>query len=78
LVHQIRVIKEELGDNDDDEDDVATLEKKMQSVGMPATVLKHAQRELRYANFGNFCCFLPLNFIHYHPSSSCSSLYTRD
>jgi len=47
LRQQIRIIKEELGDNDDDEDDVATLEKKMQSVGMPATVLKHAQRELR-------------------------------
>lgn len=58
MFHQIRVIKEELGDNDDDEDDVATLEKKMQSVGMPATVLKHAQRELRYANFGNLGGFL--------------------
>jgi ATP-dependent Lon protease len=57
LVHQIRVIKEELGDNDDDEDDVATLEKKMQSVGMPATVLKHAQRELRYSILEIFVAF---------------------
>ncbi|KAG0567378.1 hypothetical protein M758_7G147500 [Ceratodon purpureus] len=47
LRHQIRAIKEELGDNDDDEDDVVALEKKMQTVGMPPNVWKHAQRELR-------------------------------
>ncbi len=47
-VQQIRAIKDELGDNDDDEDDIVALERKMQSVGMPANVWKHAQRELRY------------------------------
>lgn len=44
----MRAIKEELGDNDDDEDDVAALERKMQDAGMPANIWKHAQRELRY------------------------------
>ncbi|KAF9623745.1 hypothetical protein IFM89_005252 [Coptis chinensis] len=47
LRQQMRAIKEELGDNDDDEDDVAALERKMQSAGMPPNVWKHAQRELR-------------------------------
>ncbi|XP_074269748.1 lon protease homolog 2, peroxisomal isoform X2 [Silene latifolia] len=47
LRQQMRAIKEELGDNDDDEDDVAALERKMQSAGMPSDVWKHAQRELR-------------------------------
>lgn len=47
----MRAIKEELGDNDDDEDDVSTLERKMQSAGMPANIWKHAQRELRYNIF---------------------------
>ncbi|XP_042495509.1 lon protease homolog 2, peroxisomal-like [Macadamia integrifolia] len=47
LRQQMRAIKEELGDNDDDEDDVASLERKMQSAGMPPNVWKHAQRELR-------------------------------
>ncbi|CAM6024153.1 unnamed protein product [Sphagnum balticum] len=47
LRQQIRAITDELGDNDDDEDDVVALERKMQSVGMPANVWKHAQRELR-------------------------------
>ncbi|CAN1333909.1 Lon protease homolog 2, peroxisomal [Linum perenne] len=47
LRQQMRAIKEELGDNDDDEDDVAALERKMQSAGMPSNVWKHAQRELR-------------------------------
>ncbi|KAK6935056.1 Lon protease, N-terminal domain, partial [Dillenia turbinata] len=48
LLHQqMRAIKEELGDNDDDEDDIATLERKMQGVGMPPNIWKHAQRELR-------------------------------
>ncbi|XP_043715946.1 lon protease homolog 2, peroxisomal-like [Telopea speciosissima] len=47
LRQQMRAIKEELGDNDDDEDDVAALERKMQSAGMPPTVWKQAQRELR-------------------------------
>lgn len=45
---QMRAIKEELGDNDDDEDDLVALENKMQNAGMPSTVWKHAQRELRY------------------------------
>lgn len=44
----MRAIKEELGDNDDDEDDLAALESKMQSAGMPSNIWKHAQRELRY------------------------------
>lgn len=44
----MRAIKEELGDNDDDEDDVVALERKMQSSGMPSNIWKHAQRELRY------------------------------
>ncbi|KAJ4957897.1 hypothetical protein NE237_025008 [Protea cynaroides] len=47
LRQQMRAIKEELGDNDDDEDDVAALERKMQSAGMPQNVWKQAQRELR-------------------------------
>jgi len=47
LRQQMRAIKEELGDNDDDEDDVAALERKMQNTGMPANIWKHAQRELR-------------------------------
>ncbi|KAK9071885.1 hypothetical protein SSX86_008315 [Deinandra increscens subsp. villosa] len=32
---QMRAIKEELGDNDDEDDDVASLERKMQAAGMP-------------------------------------------
>ncbi|EFJ24358.1 hypothetical protein SELMODRAFT_150045 [Selaginella moellendorffii] len=47
LRQQMKAIKEELGDNDEDEDDVVALEKKMQNVGMPANVWKHTQRELR-------------------------------
>ncbi|XP_039028767.1 lon protease homolog 2, peroxisomal isoform X2 [Hibiscus syriacus] len=47
LRQQMRAIKEELGDNDDDEDDLAALERKMQSAGMPSNIWKHAQRELR-------------------------------
>ncbi|MCO5591607.1 hypothetical protein L7F22_045596 [Adiantum nelumboides] len=47
LRQQMRAIKEELGDTDDDDDDVIVLERKMQSVGMPGNVWKHAQRELR-------------------------------
>ncbi|KAL6566117.1 hypothetical protein OROGR_001732 [Orobanche gracilis] len=47
LRQQMRAIKEELGDNDDEEDDMAALEKKMQDAGMPANIWKHAQRELR-------------------------------
>lgn len=45
---QIRAIKDELGENDEDEDDVAALEKKMQEACMPPHVWKHALRELRY------------------------------
>ncbi|KAJ6790869.1 putative lon protease-like protein 2, peroxisomal isoform X2 [Iris pallida] len=47
LRQQMRAIKEELGDNDDEEDDVVALERKMQSTGMPPNIWKHAQRELR-------------------------------
>ncbi|XP_031259484.1 lon protease homolog 2, peroxisomal [Pistacia vera] len=47
LRQQMRAIKEELGDNDDDEDDLVALERKMQSAGMPSNVWKHVQRELR-------------------------------
>lgn len=47
LRQQMRAIKEELGDNDDDEDDLAALEKKMQDARMPPNVWKHAHRELR-------------------------------
>ncbi|KAL2901625.1 Lon protease-like protein 2 peroxisomal [Bienertia sinuspersici] len=47
LRQQMRAIKEELGDNDDDEDDIAVLERKMQSAGMPSNIWKHAQRELK-------------------------------
>ncbi|XP_051144709.1 lon protease homolog 2, peroxisomal [Andrographis paniculata] len=47
LRQQMRAIKEELGDNDDEEDDVAALERKMQDAGMPTDIWKHAQRELR-------------------------------
>ncbi|XP_074589966.1 lon protease homolog 2, peroxisomal-like isoform X2 [Curcuma longa] len=47
LKQQMRAIKEELGDNDDGEDDVAALERKMQNAGMPPNIWKLAQRELR-------------------------------
>ncbi|KAI9175107.1 hypothetical protein LWI28_027388 [Acer negundo] len=47
LRQQMRAIKEELGDNDDDEDDLVALERKMQSAGMPSNIWKHVQRELR-------------------------------
>ena len=47
----MRAIKEELGDNDDDEDDLVALERKMQSAGMPSNIWKHVQRELRYDFF---------------------------
>ncbi|XP_024995724.1 lon protease homolog 2, peroxisomal-like isoform X3 [Cynara cardunculus var. scolymus] len=47
LRQQMRAIKEELGDNDDEDDDVAALERKMQDAGMPPNIWKHAQRELR-------------------------------
>ncbi|WVZ23253.1 hypothetical protein V8G54_001797 [Vigna mungo] len=47
LRQQMRAIKEELGDNDDDEDDLAALERKMQSARMPQNIWKHAHRELR-------------------------------
>lgn len=43
----MRAIKEELGDNEDDEDDLAALERKMQSAEIPPNIWKHAQRELR-------------------------------
>mgnify|MGYP006970556609 CR=1 FL=1 len=45
---QMRAIKEELGDTDEDEDDIVALDRKLQSSGMPANVWKHTQRELRY------------------------------
>ncbi len=61
LVQQIRAIKDELGDNDDDEDDIVALERKMQSVGMPANVWKHAQRERLVCNLKKICSsFSPL------------------
>ncbi|KAK2648205.1 hypothetical protein Ddye_015694 [Dipteronia dyeriana] len=47
LRQQMRAIKEELGDNDDDEDDLVALERKMQSAGMPSNIRKLVQRELR-------------------------------
>ncbi|CAJ2635136.1 unnamed protein product [Trifolium pratense] len=47
LRQQMRAIKEELGDNEDDEDDLVALERKMQKAGMPPNVWKHAHRELR-------------------------------
>ncbi|KAL8216400.1 hypothetical protein R6Q57_023237 [Mikania cordata] len=47
LRQQMRAIKEELGDNDDEHDDAVGLERKMQAAGMPSNVWKHAQRELR-------------------------------
>lgn len=45
----MKAIKEELGNNDDDEDDLAALESKMQTAGLPSNIWKQAQRELRYA-----------------------------
>lgn len=48
----MRAIKEELGDNDDDEDDLVALERKMQSAGMPSSIWKQVQRELRYNFLG--------------------------
>ena len=38
--------KEELGDNDDEDNDLAALERKMQGAGMPPNIWKHAPREL--------------------------------
>ncbi|XP_045790765.1 lon protease homolog 2, peroxisomal-like [Trifolium pratense] len=40
----MRVIKEELGDNEDDEDDLIALKRNMQKAGMPPNVWKHAHR----------------------------------
>ncbi|MCH88945.1 LON protease peroxisomal-like [Trifolium medium] len=45
---EMKAIKEELGDNDDEEDDLAALERKMQSAGMPQNTWKLALREFRY------------------------------
>ncbi|THU44240.1 hypothetical protein C4D60_Mb02t05330 [Musa balbisiana] len=64
---QMRAIKEELGD-DDDEDDLAALERKMQSAGMPPNIWKHAQRELRclkkmqpqQPGYGSSCGYLEI------------------
>ncbi|KAK2426263.1 Lon protease 2, peroxisomal [Trifolium repens] len=47
LRQQMKAIKEELGDNDDEEDDLAALERKMQSAGMPQNTWKLALREFR-------------------------------
>ncbi|PNY12175.1 ion protease peroxisomal-like, partial [Trifolium pratense] len=44
---EMKAIKEELGDNDDEEDDLAALERKMQSAGMPQNTWKLAIREFR-------------------------------
>lgn len=44
----MKAIKEELGDNEDEEDDLTALERKMLGAGMPVNVWKHARRELRY------------------------------
>jgi ATP-dependent Lon protease len=52
LRQQMRAIKEELGDNEDDEDDLVALERKMQSAGMPPNVWKQAHRELSLSNLG--------------------------
>lgn len=43
----MRAIRDELGDSEDDEDDIVALERKVQSAGMPPNVSKHAQKELR-------------------------------
>ncbi|XP_031127206.1 lon protease homolog 2, peroxisomal-like isoform X2 [Ipomoea triloba] len=47
LRQQMKAIKEELGDNEDEEDDLTALERKMLGAGMPVNVWKHARRELR-------------------------------
>eukprot|EP00252_Welwitschia_mirabilis_P003396 TRINITY_DN13477_c0_g1_i1.p1 TRINITY_DN13477_c0_g1~~TRINITY_DN13477_c0_g1_i1.p1 ORF type:complete len:879 (-),score=209.19 TRINITY_DN13477_c0_g1_i1:613-3249(-) len=47
LRQKMRAIKEELGDNDDEDDDLIALERKLQTAGMPSVVKKQAQRELR-------------------------------
>lgn len=60
---QIRVIKDELGENDDDEDDVVALEKKMHDARMPPNVWKHAQRELRYEIINPFNPCNPFNYF---------------
>nr|GMD94196.1 lon protease homolog 2, peroxisomal isoform X2 [Ipomoea batatas]GMD96102.1 lon protease homolog 2, peroxisomal isoform X2 [Ipomoea batatas]GME00016.1 lon protease homolog 2, peroxisomal isoform X2 [Ipomoea batatas] len=51
VLEQMRAIKEELGDNDDEEDDLTALERKMQDAGMPANIWKHAHRELSCKGF---------------------------
>ncbi|PWA48681.1 hypothetical protein CTI12_AA488470 [Artemisia annua] len=43
----MRAIKEVLGDNDDEDNNVAALERKMQGARMPPNIWKHATRELR-------------------------------
>lgn len=47
LQQQIRAIRDELGEHDEDEDDVVALEKKIHDAHMPSNVWKYAQRELR-------------------------------
>ncbi|CAA6673844.1 unnamed protein product [Spirodela intermedia] len=47
LRQQMRAIRDELGDGEDDEDDVVALERKVQTAGMPPNVSKQAQKELR-------------------------------
>ncbi|GJY67933.1 hypothetical protein Tco_0470915 [Tanacetum coccineum] len=50
-MEQIRTIKEEFGGNDDEYDDVAALQRKMQNAGKPPNFQKHASRELRCVVF---------------------------
>jgi ATP-dependent Lon protease len=57
----MRAIKEELGDTDEDEDDIVALDRKLQNSGMPANVWKHTQRELR--SVSSF--FILWNYISY-------------
>ncbi|PHT34761.1 hypothetical protein CQW23_26561 [Capsicum baccatum] len=57
---QMKAIKEELGDNYDKEDNLVALKRKMQGAGIPASIWKHALRELRYwediFGFFYYCC----------------------
>ncbi|PWA79885.1 dnaJ domain, Tetratricopeptide-like helical domain protein [Artemisia annua] len=46
----MRAIKQVLGDNDDEDNDVAALERKMQGARMPPNIWKHATRELSVSN----------------------------
>ncbi|GMH26745.1 hypothetical protein Nepgr_028588 [Nepenthes gracilis] len=63
----MRAIKGELWDDADDEEAMVALETKIQSVGMPSNIWKHAQMELRRLK----------KMEHQQPGYSCSLVYLK-